>query len=119
MSFVKYSLLFAISTTLSGCFSSGEWMTRNYHPAPDYEYRDCKRYAADYATDYLDNSGSYDQSSALAAVAASIVAAGALKDSCMKNKGYVWIDSDSDYAKKIQSDDNIKELKPILDDEII
>jgi len=119
MSFVKYSLLFAISTTLSGCFSSGEWMTRNDQPAPDYEYRDCKRYAADYATDYLDNSGSYDESSALAAVAASIVAAGALKDSCMKNKGYVWIDSDSDYAKKIQSDDNIKELKPILDDEII
>jgi len=103
MSFVKYSSLFAISVILSGCFSSGEWMTRNYHPAPNYEYRDCKSYATDYATGYLDNSGAYDESSALVAAAVSIAAAGSLTDSCMKNKGYVWIDSDSDYAKQKQS----------------
>jgi len=96
--YTRVFLLFIVSLSLSGCFSSGEWMTKSYHPAPSQAHKDCKSYAADSAQAYLDDSAAYDESSALVAVAASFALADSYRDSCMKDKGYVWVDSD-DYKK--------------------
>ena len=90
-SLIRNSALLAILLSLSGCFG-GQWMTYRNTPAPDYEYRDCKNYAAERAKSYLDDSGAYDESSGIAAVAASLFAADSYADSCMKNNGFIWAD---------------------------
>jgi|GEM_PF-1538716 hypothetical protein len=89
---MKILLLLIVSLSLSGCFGGGQWMTYRNTPAPSYEYQDCKSYAADKSKAYLDDSGAYDESSALAAVAASFFAADSYADNCMKDKGYIWSD---------------------------
>jgi hypothetical protein len=87
--------------TLTGCGSSGKWVTTAGHEAPSFVLKQCKEQGSHRGSQLYDdstrNKGSTgDTGTDAAFVAASLISAMLISDkhtdTCMQESGYVWIE---------------------------